>query len=618
MATFRERLKPRFAVFGGIVLSVLLLLAVRLWSVQVVSGSAYAERAESNRTREIAIEAPRGRILDREGRPLAANRATLAVLVSPAAKDDDDLLDDLTTLLGVPRQEIVDRLNSVREAPLEPRVVAIDVSREAVAFIAENESALPGVEVRVIAVRDYPGGETAAHLLGYTGLISGEELSQPGFSGYRAGDLVGKTGAEKQFESVLQGDHGRRLVEVDAWGRQRGVVSESEPVPGRDIRLTVDMDVQRVAENALEDALSDARREGFSKAKAGAAVAMDIRTGEILAMASAPAYDPRQFIGGISQEDWGRLNAPGGEYPLNNRVIMAAYPPASTFKVVTGLAGLTDGITSQWRQYRCVGRWTGMGEEWSKACWQRRGHGTVSFHGGMVESCDIVFYEIGHELHRRGEERLQAVAREFNLGSRTGIDLPGEVPGRVPDAKWKAEFNRDYPEYAVWLPGDTVNMSIGQGDLLTTPLQMAVVYAAICNGGAIVTPHVLGAVLDADGRPVIESEAKAIGTLTATPAELGILKRSLFDVTEVGTGRSAFAGFGRKVFGKTGTAEVYGKDDYAWFVAVAPAEEPRYAVTVVIEQGGHGGSIAAPAARDILSQLFGLPVRHVRAHDVSR
>lgn len=618
MPTFKERLKPRFAAFGVVIFVVLTVLGVRLWSMQVLDAEAFAKQAAKNRLREIPMDAPRGRILDRNGKPLVQNRATPAVLVPPSAKDDAELLEGLSVLLSVPQAEIMERLESVREAPLEPRVVAVDVPEATVAYLAEHEADFPGVEIRIVGVRDYPQGNVAAHLLGYTGVISEDEMSEADYVGYEPGDTVGKTGAEKEFESVLQGDHGRRLVEVDASGRQRDVISETDAVPGRDIVLSVDVDVQRVAEVALANAMKDAQAQGFKKARAGAAVVVDVQTGEVIAMASAPTYDPRVFIGGIAQPEWKTLNAPGSEYPLNNRAIMSAYPPASTFKAITGMSALQNGLTKEWKQYHCAGRWEGMGAQWAKSCWLKTGHGSVTFHSGIVESCDTVFYELGHALYKQKGEPLQDTARQFGFGSQVGIDLPGEVPGRVPDAEWKADFNRDYPEYQAWLPGDTVNMSIGQGDLLATPLQMAVAYGAVATDGRVVKPTVLKSVLDADGKPVIESVPETAGVVAATPGQFGIIRRALKDVTEEGTARSAFAGFPVSVLGKTGTAEVRGKDDYAWFVAVAPAGTPKYAVSVVVEQGGHGGSTAAPAAREILSKLMGLPVKHVRAYDKSR
>ncbi len=618
MSTFRDRLRHRYAALGVVFLVVLGVLLVRLWSMQVLSGDEFAAAAENNRVRDIAVEAPRGRILDRNGVPLVTNRATLGVTVTPGAKDDEDLLYRLSVVLDMPLDDVVERVSSVREAPLKPRLVAVDVSMSTVTFLAEHEAEFPGVEVSVVPVREYPMGSLAAHVLGYTGEISEQQLSETDMEGYVLGDIVGKSAAERQYESVLQGDKGYQRVEVDAMGAPRRIIEEAEPVAGRDIVLTIDAGVQAVAEQALATALADAHADDFKNARAAAAVALDVGTGEVLAMASLPTYDPTEFIGGISQPEWDRLNAKESEYPLNNRAIQALYPPASTFKVVTGLAGLEHAISSTGHSYYCSGRWTEMGEEWGKYCWERRGHGGIGFTNGMANSCDIVFYEIGYELYKRGDEELQEWSRRFGLGSPLGIDLPGEVAGRVPDAAWKAEFNKNYPEYRQWLPGDTVNLSIGQGDMLATPLQMASIFAGIGNDGAIMRPHILKEVLDARGDAVRTYEPEVAHDIGASEANLRTIHDSLVAVTTRGTGLSAFRTFGETVAGKTGTAEVAGKDDYAWFTAYAPAENPRYAVAVVIEQGGGGGAVAAPAARSILAQLLGLPVDHVKATDVSR
>jgi penicillin-binding protein 2 len=599
-------------------IGVLTVLLIRAWSMQVLSGDEFAAAAEGNRIRQIALDAPRGRILDRNGQPLVSNRATLGVMVAPAAKSDTDMLYRLSVVLDMPLEDVVKRVESTREAALEPRLVAYDVPMSVVAFLAEHESEFPGVEVSVVPVREYPNGMLGAHVLGYTGEISEEGLKSPDMEGYELGDIVGKSGAERQFESVLQGEKGYRRIEVDAVGTPRAVIEEAEPLAGRDVVLTLDIETQRVAEAALERALADARAHDFKDARAGAAVALDVKTGEILAMASAPTFDPTLFIGGISAKDWDVLNAKDSEYPLNNRAIQASYPPASTFKAVTGIAGLETGVTSSAHSYYCAGRWTEMGDEWAKYCWSRRGHGNITFSRGVAQSCDVVFYEIGYSFYKRGREELQEYSRRFGLGSKLGVDLPGEVSGRVPDAAWKAEFNADYPEYRQWLPGDTVNMAIGQGDLLLTPLQVAATYAGIANDGEIMRPHVLREVLDQKGEPVREYEPEVAFSTDVSASSLSTMHSALLDVTKHGTGTSAFRGFGVDVAGKTGTAQVAGKDDYAWFVAYAPADDPQYAVAVVLEQGGHGGAIAAPAAREILAQLLGLPVEHVQATDDSR
>lgn len=640
MATYRQDLKSRFAALGIIIFVVLAALLVRLWTMQVLNGASYAAQAENNRVREISLEAPRGRIFDRNGVALVTNRSALAVYVDPTHEEVNDLvvrhqsedtaddptrreLDDvfgeMAGMLGITSQEVFDKVTDVNQEALRPRVVAIDVSPEVVAQLLERQADFPWVRVEEIAVREYPYGSLAAHVVGYTGAISEAQFKESDeYAGYELGDIVGKTGAERQFEGVLQGDKGWRRIEVNAAGKAQGVVSEQAPRAGNDITLTIDINAQRVAEEQLADAIAEARRQGYTNARAGAVVVLDVASGEVLAMASAPTYDPSAFLGGISTEEWAALNEKSSEYPLNDRAIMAAYPPASTFKVITAIAGMETGIAGENTTYSCTGRWTDMGTQWPKWCWKRTGHGTLSLRSGLKNSCDVVFYEIGYEFYKRKAEELQAEARAFGLGADTGIDLPGEVAGRVPDAAWKKKFNANYPEYQTWLPGDTVNMAIGQGDMLATPLQMACVYAGIANGGTIMKPHVLMNVLDSEGVPTLTTEPTVLRTTGASGASLGVITRSLVDVTESGTAAGTFAGFGVAVAGKTGTAEVKGKDDYAWFCAYAPASAPKYAVAVVVEQGGHGGSVTGPAARNVLAQLLGEPLKTVRTTDQSR
>lgn len=640
MSTYRQELRGRFATLGIVIILVLAALLVRLWTMQVLNGETYAAQAENNRVREISLEAPRGRIFDRNGVELVTNRSALAVSVDPTHEDVRDLLararnkdtaDDPTRreldelfgelggMLGLTSADIFERVSDLNQEALRPRVVAVDATKEVVAQLLERQTDFPWVQVEEIAVREYPFGSLAAHVLGYTGVISESQFEgSDEYAGYELGDTVGKTGAERQFEGVLQGDKGWRRIEVNASGKPQGLVDEQAVRPGNDIRLTIDIEVQRVAEEQLSDAIAEARRQGYTSAKAGAAVVLDVTTGEVLAMASAPTYDPSAFLGGISTEEWAALNAKESEYPLNDRAIMSAYPPASTFKVVTAAAGIEAGITSENATYNCTGRWTDMGEQWPKWCWKRTGHGTLSLRSGLKNSCDTVFYEIGYEFYKRKLEELQAQAHSFGLGSKTGIDLPGEVAGRVPDAAWKKEFNANYPEYQMWLPGDTVNMAIGQGDMLASPLQMAAVYSALGNGGTIMQPHVLREVLDSSGTVALATEASVLRETGLSDATVDVITRSLVDVTRDGTAKGAFSGFAVSVAGKTGTAEVKGKDDYAWFAAYAPASEPKYVVVVMVEQGGHGGSVTGPAARNILAQLLGQPLKTVRTTDDSR
>jgi len=618
MTTFRQLLKGRFAVLGVVVLVMLGSLGARLWGMQVLSGSSFAAAAEGNRIREVSLPAARGRILDAKGRPLVTNRPVMAVTAQATVSEDATLVAQLASVIGVPVDEIGKRLASYKAERLAPRVLKVDVPMQTASYLAEHSAAFPGVAVEESAVRVYPGGSLAAHVLGYTGEISETQLASATLPDAKIGDIVGKSGVESYYDKVLQGEKGFRRFEVDNQGRVRTVLAEGAPRAGKDIRLTIDKDVQAVAEKALADAITEAHRQGFTKSHAGAAVVLNVKTGAVVAMASAPTYDPSVFLGGISDADWAMLNKKSSDYPLNNRAIMGAYPPASTFKAVVAMAGLQTGLITPSTSFNCPGFWTGMGKQWGKWCWLHSGHGTLSLNRAIEQSCDGYFYNVGKRFYDAKGEKLQDFARTMGLGAKLGIDLSGEVSGRIPDIAWKKAYNKNYPEYQQWLPGDTVNMAIGQGDLLVTPLQLASAYATLGNGGKVVRPHVLDAVLAPDGTASVVTSVAVISDPKLSAANLATLRHALVGVTTTGTGRGSFVGFPVSVAGKTGTAQVKGKDDYALFACYAPAAAPKYAVVVIIEQGGHGGSVAAPAARQIMSKLFGTKYKTIHTTDVSR
>jgi penicillin-binding protein 2 len=488
---------------------------------------------------------------------------------------------------------------------------------ETVAYLYEHQAEFPGIAVEPAAVREYPKPVVASQVLGYTGEISKAQMDSGQFPGAKLGDIVGKSGVEQYYDLALQGEKGFNIYEVDASGQPARTISHGDPRAGSDVQLTIDRNVQAVAEKALADAIVSAHHAGFKKAKAGAAVVLDVKTGGIVAMASAPTYDPSQFVNGITNAQWKSLNATAAEYPLNNRAITSSYPPGSTFKAIVAMGALTDGIIRTSTQFNCVGIWKDMGKPYKKN-WTTQDFGMHSVVWAIEQSNDTFFYNVGKAFWKTPGEKLQAFARSVGFGSKLGVDLPGEVPGRVPDAAWKKAYNVGYPQYQTWLGGDTVNMSIGQGDLLVTPLQLCDYYATLANGGRPMRPHVLKAVLGGNGKPALVASTTVFARPQLSQTNLATMRQALIGVTTAGTGASAFGGFPVEVAGKTGTAQVRGKDDYAWFACYAPASKPRYAIVVMIEQGGHGGSIAAPAARQIMSKLFNVPWRPVVAHDVSR
>ena len=628
LPSFQQELKGRYAVLGLVVLCVLGLLLGRLWTMQVLNGSAFAAQAVQNRVRPVTTTAPRGRILDAKGRLLVSNKATMAVFVDPAFSHvaqasklvtNTPLFNRLSAVLKVPVADVESEAFNVREQALAPRMVAINITPQAAAYISEHPALFEGVEVRAEPIRQYPQGTLAAHVVGYAGEVSEEQIADStNTNAYEYGDIVGKAGAEAEFEKVLQGDRGQRLVEVDAQGRPQRVIQNADPTPGHDVELTIDSKVQQVAERAVLQALDDAHKAKFPNAHAGAAVAVDVRTGEVIAMASVPTYEPSLFLSSISKKQWASLTATDSNYPLNNRAITGLYPAASTFKAMTGLGALQNHLITAGTTVDCAGIWTEMGKQWKKWCWDHAGHGVEDFYGAVRDSCDSYFYHVGYLFYKDKGERLQKFARSFGFGKLSGIDLPGEASGRVPDAAWKNTYFQNYPELQQWQPGDAVNLAIGQGDLLVTPLQLADAYAGIANGGKVMTPHVLKQVLGPDGRPVLIYKPKVAFDSKCSGSNLAAMRAALLAVTQTGTGKGAFRGFPVEVAGKTGTAQVAGKDDYAWFVGYAPADQPKYAVAVLIEQGGHGGSVAGPAARQIFAALLGQKLQHVTATDASR
>jgi penicillin-binding protein 2 len=632
MPSGRDDIHGRINALAVAILLVIAALVARLWYLQVLSGESYAALSENNRLREVSLDAPRGLILDRAGEILVGDRPALAVTAAPALAKNRKVLARLSKLLGVPVAEILKRLNDKRPSALKSRRIAEDVPIATITALKERGDLYPGVEVETISLRRYPYRSFASHLLGYVGEASEVDLADPRFARYQYSDIIGKTGIERQYETVLQGAKGSRLLEVDASGRPLREVRRTQPAPGFTLMLSIDRKAQQETELQLAEAVKAAHRGGFKKANAGAAVVMDVRTGQIIALASYPTYDPTAFLGGIPTPLWKKLNNKKSQYPLFDRAITGAYPPGSTFKPVTGGAGLAAGVVTPQTTFDCLGKWTDMGKQWPKWCWNKSGHGPVAFMDAYAQSCDVYFYNIGLKFYRRhigstkllqhdkgiADTELQAYARKFGFGARTGIDLAGEVRGRIPDPQWKADFNKNSPQYAPWLPGDTVNLAIGQGDMLATPIQIVRMYAAIANGGTLWRPQIVGRILTPSGEVSHLSKPIADGHLPLTASQIRLLQAALVGVVQNGTAKAAFAGFKYPVAGKTGTSQVTKKDDFALFAGYAPANAPRYAAVMVVEQGGHGGSIAAPAVRNIFASLLGAPIANVNPNDLSR
>jgi len=563
----------------GVALTVALgVLVVRLWQLQVLQGDYYAQLADTNRLRVHRVPAPRGLVLDRRGVPLVVNRPSFSVsLLAMELREPGRVLGELARLLGLPEAEVWARWETARKRPFEPLRVRRDVGIRVVTVLEERREDLRGVVVEAEPVRVYPFGTVGAHVLGYLGEVSAEELETLRPKGYRAGDLVGKAGVERQYDAVLRGDEGEQVVEVDAAGRPLRVLREQAARPGNTLVLSLDWELQREAENQLR---------GLS----GAVVAMDPRTGEILAMASSPSFDPNAFSVGISPREW-KLLSEDRRHPLLNRATAAAVEPGSVFKIVTGLAALQEGRASSRSTFLCtgslqLGRWVFR---------DLQAHGVVDFTTGVAQSCNVMFWLLGRSV---GPEGLAAYARRLGFGQPTEVDLPQEAAGVIPDRQYKERTWRE-----PWYPGDTLNMAIGQGFVLVTPLQVARAVSAVANGGTLLRPQLARAVLSPEGRVLRTFPPVVQGSLGLSPSVLAALRRGLEAVVERGTGQAARVE-GLRVAGKTGSAETPRGRPHAWFAGYAPAEDPRVVVVVLVEHGYRGGLSAAPIARAVLSRWW--------------
>lgn len=612
--TIRNRIMG-LGIFSGGAIAVLL---ARLWSMQLVSSDEYAAQAESNRTRTISIAAPRGRILDRNGKELVTNRPSLTVVADSEVEDDDVEMQLLGNLLGMPRMAVKRKIEDSSEGAQSARPVMVDVSIRVVAYLEEHPDLFTGVTVQERTQRSYPYGSLAGQVLGYAGTVMSDQLAASGTSTdegaieYESGDTVGQAGVEYEYENVLQGVRGEQTVYVDASGSVTSYSTTVDPQAGSDVLLTLDLTIQQGCESGLAHAIKVANDLGYKDCKAGAILCMDVTNGEILGMASAPSFSPSVFVGGISNDDWNALNSEEGMYPLINRAIQGQYCSASTIKPLTSFAALSNGIATITSTYYCAGLWTGFGEAYGQYCWKKTGHGTMTIETGITYSCDVVFYEIGKAFYLSDNpEAQQDHLRMWGLGSTYGIDLPSEASGRVPDADWKNEYYSAYDENTrAWMGGDQTNLSIGQGDLLVTPLQMACAYAGIANEGPIWRPHVLkGVQAQGASGTVVEYQPEIALSPTEDATYFSTIKKGLRGVLEKESTNiiAHFSTLSVSVEGKTGTGEVNGKDPVGWFVAYAPAESPKYVCACVVEEGGYGENSAMRGVRDVFGAIYNEP-----------
>jgi penicillin-binding protein 2 len=646
-----EGSRTRLTVLGIVVVFLFSALFTRLWFLQVAESTSYTAAATENRVRVVYEPALRGQILDRQGRPLVMNEPVDVVTFDRSAKLSTDektlVYARLADVLDTTVKRVKDRIeNNTRVSQYAPIPVQIPVSQETRTYIEEHRPEFPGVDVKTMAVRKYPYGSLAAHVLGYVGEINGDELKSHSGEGYHQGDLIGKDGVEEMFESVLRGTPRRLELSVDNQNHVVGVVSDRPAVPGKDVQLTIDLDIQRIAEESLAQGMDGARAyrdyansatfERF-RAGGGSTVVLDSTDGSVVAMASAPTYDPGEFVGGISVEAFQKYKDDPNN-PLLNRAIQGLYAPGSTFKLITSIAGLETGQLDPNAPYYDQGC-IDLSDGTERCNAGKKKHGTVDLSGALTVSSDVYFYTVGRDMWqsyntwRQAKEdgqpardddikkgyAIQDTAREYGFGTATGIGLAGEAAGRVPDQQWKEEFNQNVAdprqrlEYSLWLPGDNINLAVGQGDLLVTPLQLASAYLTFVDGGTRYTPRLANALLqpgtasDEPPTPFRALPAQSVQHIEIPPEVRDPIMAGLVGaVGGNGTARGVFSDYALgSVAGKTGTAENKGKQDTSLFVGITPADAPRYVVTTVVEEAGYGSAVAAPISRRIIDGLNG-------------
>jgi penicillin-binding protein 2 len=613
----------RVAVLGVLAIVVFCALFFRLWALQVISGERYLENANNNQIRSFGVIAPRGSIVDRDGEALVSNRPGTLVQIWPAALEEisfgerDRMIRRLSALLDLKvravRERVAERLAT---DPLTPVTIAATVGELRTAYLMEHQGEFPGVQITETYLRNYEQGALASQILGHVSEISPEQLEARADQGYRAGDRIGQTGIEAAYDNYLRGIRGEGRVFVDALGR---VTSEREfsqlPEPGDNIRLTIDADLQRAAEDALAYGIRLAHDQDEWAANGGALVAMHVDTGEILALASNPTFNPDVYVGRVEERDLRRLAAKNANFPTLNRAVAGGYPPGSTFKPFVALAAMQEGLLGRDEYIQCTGEEVIDGQTFSN--WDPYKNEPMTVSTALANSCDTFFYNVALRFYQRKDSPLQKWSRGMGFGAGTGIDVGPEAEGLVPTPAWRRRtFKTEIDK--IWTSGDSVQLAIGQGDLLVSPLQMTRAYAMIANGGKLVEPHLVKSVEEPRNageppvvlRPYTPKPAREIGL---DPTALQVVQEALYDATHAsyGTSQHVFGSFPVPIAGKTGTAEKFvklpgfsGLRDQSWWCGYGPYGAPEIAVCALIENGGHGGTAAAPTALKVFERYF--------------
>jgi penicillin-binding protein 2 len=596
------QLALRVAILGGVALLMFAIIFFRLWYLQVLSGDKYLAQAKDNQIRNVLIQAPRGKIVDRNGNVLVDNRVGYAVTISPdrlpkSQAVKTELYTRLARVLNIKRRTIRTTVRTqLRAQPFAKATVKTDVGRDVFSYILEHQSSFPGISVDQVYLRFYPHHDLAAQIMGTVGRVTAQELKLPDFKGVDQNDSVGQTGIESSYDRFLRGQDGAARVQVDASGALRNELNKKQPVPGHQLRLSLNLEAQKIGQATLAG-------------RKGAFVAMDVHNGSIYALGSSPSFDPNVFSKGVKTSVYKALNDPNNGAPLANRATQGMYPTGSTFKPITSVAALNCGVLTPstvlfdngtFKQGAIVRHNAG-----------NTSYGALNLVNALRVSSDVFFYQVGANLGTScGGLELQKWASKLGIGHKTGIDLPGESPGFLPTPKAIDKRHKQYPKLfnLPWEPGDNVNLAVGQGYLGADPLQMAVAYGAIATNYKV-TPHLAMRVEDSQGRAIQQFSTPSRKKMNINPLYRQTIMDGLFQAANApgGTSVDVFKGFPIKVCGKTGTAEKgLGRPDQSWYVVLAPCPNPQYVVAVTDEQGGFGAQTAAPDARRILAALFGI------------
>lgn len=599
-----RRLALRLALFGGFAVTLFAILFLRLWLLQVLDGEKYLAEAKNNRTRSFRTSAPRGEILDREGKVLVANRTSLALQVNPRKlpADSRQRRAELAKLAQLTHSTLprVRRImhKELKLAPAAPVTLRQDVGHDLVYYLQENQDRFPGVEVQRVFVRAYPDGTLAAHVLGAVGEINEEELKEPRYKGLQPGDKIGQEGVEDTYDRYLRGRPGLTRIQVDALGEPtpNGRLVSKPPAPGKNLKLTLDGPVQAAGEAAMAE-----------RGLPGGFITMDVHTGEILALGSFPTFEPSLFTRPLTQAQVNETYR-NPAAPLTDRAIAGQYPTGSTFKLITAIAALESGNLQLDEVIEDPGQFEVGGEVFKNA--GEAVNGSVSLVSALEVSSDVFFYNLGYRMWDSGQ--LQHWAHALGIGRPTGIDLPLVNETLLPSKHWRDQLFKEGGTDRPWSAGDNIQLATGQGDLQTNPLQMAIAYATLGNGGTVVTPHVGKEVTDAAGRVLKEFDPRPRRHVRIDPAYRAAILEGLHDAAQNGGGTSfeVFGNFPIPVAGKTGTAQRTGHADQSWYGVLAPYPNPRIVTFVTMEEGGFGAESAAPAARKILEAYFANQLAH--------